>query len=62
MSTNYTDQFHQLFPEHEEPKLPISIYNRLLDTMDEESAFDLFCKYERGLIDTGEVSRVLSGN
>ena len=62
MSTDYTDQFHQLFPEHEEPKLPISVYNRLLDAMDEESDFELLCKYEREAISMCDVNTLVSPN
>ena len=39
MKNVQTDRFHQIFPDHGEPKLPISIYNKLLDTMEEDAAF-----------------------
>ncbi len=43
-----TDRFHQLFPDHCEPKLPISIYSALVEYLGEETAFSLLCSYERG--------------
>ena len=59
MKNGQTDRFHQLFPDHGEPKLPISIYNRLLDTMDEDAAFNLLCDYERDLISMSDITRQL---
>lgn len=59
MKNGQTDRFHQLFPDHGEPKLPISIYNRLLDTMDEDAAFNLLCDYERDLISMSDIARYL---
>ena len=43
-----TDRFHQLFQDHYEPKLPISIYSALIEFVGEETAFNLLCSYERG--------------
>lgn len=59
MSINRAAKFQRLFQEHEEPKLQISIYNRLLDIMDKKSAFDMLCKYERGLIDIKDMNCML---
>ena len=60
MKNAQTDRFHQLFPDHGEPRLPISVYNKLLDAMDEDTAFELLCDYERGLITLNGVTSVLS--
>ena len=60
MKNGQTDRFHQLFPDHGEPKLPCSVYNRLLDTMDEDAAFSLLCDYERNLISMSDIARHLS--
>ena len=60
MKNGQTDRFHQLFPDHGEPKLPCSVYNRLLDTMDEDAAFSLLCDYERDLISMNDITRQLS--
>ena len=60
MKNGQTDRFHQLFPDHGEPKLPCSVYSRLLDTMDEDAAFNLLCDYERDLISMSDIARHLS--
>lgn len=59
MKNGQTDRFHQLFPDHGEPKLPCSVYNRLLDTLDEDAAFNLLCDYERNLISMSDITRQL---
>ena len=59
MKNAQTDRFHQLFSDHGEPRLPISVYNKLLDAMDADTAFDLLCNYEKGLITLYEVTSAL---
>ena len=56
MKNVQTDRFHQIFPDHGEPKLPISSYNKLLDTMEEDAAFSLLCDYERGSVSLSDVT------
>ena len=59
MKNVQTDRFHQIFPDHGEPKLPISIFSKLLDTMEEDAAFSLLCDYERDLISMNDIARHL---
>ena len=62
MKNRQTDSFHQLFPDHGEPKLPCSVYNKLLDAMDVNTAFNLLCDYERDLISMSDITRQLALN
>ena len=57
-----TDRFHQLFQDHYEPKLPISIYSALLEFVGEETAFNLLCSYERGTVRMVDIVHLLPGN
>lgn len=52
-----TDKFHRLYPNADEPKLPISIYNQLLSIMDEGTAFEILTGVEDGLITVEDVIR-----
>ena len=49
------DRFHKLYPDADEPKLPIGTYNKLLDNYDEDTAFEILCNYEDGLIDDNDI-------
>ena len=60
MSNVRADRFHQLFPDHGEPKLPISIYNMLLDIVEEDKAFELLCNYERGFITMSDIASAMA--
>ena len=62
MKNGQTDRFHQLFPDHGEPKLPCSVYNKLLDIMDVDTAFQLLCDYERDLISMSDITRHMALN
>lgn len=52
-----TDKFHKLYPNADEPKLPIYIYNKLLDQMDEGTAFEILCNVQDGFTSVEEVER-----
>ena len=54
--------FHQLFPGHGEPRLPIHTYRLLLECTDEDTAFDLLCKYEKGAASMDEINGMLAAN
>lgn len=54
-----TDRFHQLFQDHYEPKLPISIYSALIEFVGEETAFNLLCSYERGTVKMIDIAQLL---
>lgn len=53
------DRFHQLFPDHGEPKLPIHAYGQLLERTDEDKAFGLLCKFEKGEAGMDEINAML---
>ena len=59
---NKTDRFHQLFPDHGEPKLPILIYNNLLDRIGADAAFTLLCRYEKGAARMSDIARYLAAD
>ena len=50
-----TDKFHERYPDAAEPKLPVHIYNQLLDRMNERLAFEILTKYEDGDITIDEI-------
>lgn len=50
-----TDKFHQRYPDAAEPKLPIRIYQQLLDRMNADSAFEILTKFEDGNITIDEI-------
>ena len=62
MKTEQTDRFHQIFPDHDEPKLPCSVYNKLLVRLGEETAFGLLCNYERGSVSMSDITHYLAAN
>lgn len=51
------DRFHEVYPDADEPKLPIHDYNLLLDKMDEGTAFEILCGVEDGLVSVEDVER-----
>ena len=50
-----SDKFHEIYPDADEPKLPVRIYNQLLDRTNERLAFDILTKYEDGDITIDEI-------
>ena len=54
------DRFHHFFPDADEPKLPIEIYDALLDKVDEETAFELLCNYESGFATLDQIKMNLT--
>lgn len=62
MQSKPVDRFHQLFPDHDEPQLPIHAYRQLLECTDEDTAFNLLCKYEKGEAGMDEINTILAAN
>ncbi len=52
--------FHALFPDAGEPKMPIKMYNRLLDKFDEDTAFEFLCNYEQGIATDEDIEAQLN--
>ncbi|MBR6208315.1 MAG: hypothetical protein IKQ69_04890 [Oscillospiraceae bacterium] len=44
------DEFHKLFPDAGEPKLPISIAHKLLNKFDGDTVFKIVCDFQEDKI------------
>lgn len=62
MQNQPVDRFHQIFPDHGEPRLPIHTYRQLLECVDEDTAFDLLCKFEKGEAGMDGINAMLAAN
>lgn len=60
MQNQPVDRFHQLFPDHGEPRLPIHTCSLLLDCTDEDTVFELLCKYEKGEAGMDDINAMLA--
>ncbi len=52
--------FHDFFPDADEPKMPVEMYNRLLDKFDEDTAFEFLCNYEDGVASDADIEGQLN--
>lgn len=52
-----SDKFHEIYPDADEPKLPIHDYSQLLDKMDEGTAFEILCGVQDDLVSVEDVKR-----